>query len=74
MFDDEEDELNDEYRENDDDMDDSEPLLLQFGKDGKVSLAPEMVSISEEDFDKLNKGLLLLKEKYPEISKECFPE
>lgn len=58
----------------DEDEEESEPLLLQMNEDGTVGFAPEMISITEEDFEKLNKGLLLLKEKYPEISKECFPE
>lgn len=43
-------------------------------KDGKLSLKPKTLEISMDDFHTLQKGLKLLKEKYPEISKECFPE
>lgn len=65
---------------NDDDYDsefqeeeeESEPMLLQMGEDGKFGFAPQMVNIPESDFEKLQKGLELLAKKYPQIHKECF--
>jgi len=58
----------------DDEFDDeSEGIMMHINEDGKLE-EYKGVSISERDFEKLQKGLELLKEKYPDISKECFPE
>jgi len=54
----------------DDDQCNSIELMIA---DGKATLKPETVEIPVDDFNLLNKGLILLKEKYPDIHKECFP-
>jgi len=54
------------------DDDEHESIIMHMNEEGKLE-EYKGVSINEKDFEKLQKGLELLKKKYPEISKECFP-
>ena len=48
-----------------------EPILLHFGKDGKLEMF-DYVTIEKKSFQRLKKGMAFLKKKYPKIAKECF--
>ena len=58
-----------------DDFDDDEPCnsIELVVANGKATLKPETVEIPVDDFNLLNVGLTLLKKRYPDIHKECFP-
>lgn len=58
--------------EDDYDDEDDMPTMEFLIEDGEIKKKPETVEMTLDDFYKLQKGLELLKDKYPEISKECF--
>lgn len=57
----------------DDDEDEQCNSIELVVSDGKATLKPETVEIPVDDFNQLNVGLTLLKKRYPDIHKECFP-
>jgi len=56
----------------DDDIE-NDSIILHMNEKGELE-EYHPVTMDEKDFKKLNKGLKLLRKKYPKISKECFGE
>ncbi len=66
-------EYEDEFDDESDNDIESDSIILRMNDKGELTKA-DPVYLDRKDFEKLNKGLILLKEKYPEISKECFSD
>lgn len=49
--------------------------MLRINDEGKAEIhdPSQFVEVPIKDIEALQEGLTLLKQKYPEISKECFP-